>query len=109
MTDWIVILDGGRFDGERRSIIRSSDLADPPTTVRAFECPCCGRCAVPLPGGAAERALDDVGALWWRYRLTQVFGLARVAVYGIPRDDELAEPGRVGDEVATPDLIGAMA
>jgi hypothetical protein len=99
VSDWLVILDGGRFDGERRSIIGSSDLGEPPAEIRAYDCPCCNRCAVPLPGGTAERALDDVQAPWVPYVRTQVTPSARVAIYVPP--DPLAAPA--------PDLMATLA
>lgn len=97
--DWLVILDGGRFDGESKTLLHSFDLPDPPAEIRAYDCPCCNRCAVPLPGGTAERALDEAMAPWVPYVLTQVTASARVAIYVPP--EPLAEP--------TPDLLAAMA
>lgn len=99
VNDWTVMLIGGRFDGESRQMFGSADLEEPPQEVRAYDCPCCGRCAVPLPGGSAQAALDDVQAEWVPYVLADVSGWARVAMYRPP--DPLA--------VETPDLLAAIA
>lgn len=105
---WVAALLGGKFDGERRSIIGSELVDEPPAALRAYDCPCCNRCATPLPGSIAELQLEEQLAPWVPYRLTQVLGSTRIALYE-PADQEVHDAlRRVDERVPTPDLIGAM-
>lgn len=105
---WVAALQGGKFDGERKQLLDSELLDEPPGTLRAYDCPCCGRCATPLPGSVAELQLEEQLAPWVPYRLTQVVGSARIAIY-VPADEAVHDALRaVNESVRTPDLIGAM-
>lgn len=95
---WLAALQEGRFDGERKELLGSELLDEAPGELRAYLCPCCGRCATPLPGSAAQAELDAVQAEWVPYVLIHVSASARVGIYGPP--PEFREP--------TPDLLTAM-
>jgi hypothetical protein len=45
-TDWRVHLLDGPFDGSRNDLLAPAPLAEPPTYVEVFICPCCDRIAV---------------------------------------------------------------